>query len=75
MSKYVVLYNESYTKKEQDAPNPYSIQRWQDREYSQLSMQKFDDEQAAIDFAKKNYGVILIPATINSKIVPPKEKS
>jgi len=37
-----------------------------------LQMQTFTDQQEAIDFAKKNDGIILIPAEIESKVVEQK---
>lgn len=73
MSNYVVLYHYEYTEQVLDAPNHYFAREYRERSFSKLAMKKFDDEQKAINFSKKNDGVILVPATINSKIVAPKE--
>jgi nitrous oxide reductase accessory protein NosL len=71
---YVVLYDGKLRRVEPVPKNEHYITpAAQEVTSTILRMAQFTDEQAAIDFAKKNDGVILIPAEIKSEVVS-KEK-
>ena len=61
---YVVLY---HTDNETSTSGYFDSEKWRD-----VRMDTFTNQKEAIDFAKKNDGVILIPAEIESKVVEPR---
>lgn len=69
---YIVLYNKLAIFNEAGTAlywNGNSTVYSSPTRHTLLNMKDFTEEQDAIDFAKKNDGFIVIPATIKSEIV------